>query len=354
MLKSSSTLLKLALLTLLFIFMAPLEMEAQRMGHRASRSQMGRSSVQTSRPSSKPAARPSSRPSSTRPSTSNRSSINGGYQKSTTRNITRPPSGQASSGRPSNRAVTTDRSTSKVTRPANTREASDRGQNAGNRVSDRSNNRVNVDNSRRGNANINIDNSRTVNVNRGNTYVRTSPRVYVRPPYVWGGFHFYCHSPYYWHPYRPYYWGPVWHPWGFFVATLATTAIIVSVTSDSGNQEDYHYEEGNYYLRTEDGFEVVQAPVGATVGEIPETAQKVEVTENTYNYYYGGAYYEKNAEGYTVVPATAGTIVPHLPEGGEEVKVGDRTYVQFGETYYQPIQVDGKDMYEIVEVKPED
>jgi hypothetical protein len=175
----------------------------------------------------------------------------------------------------------------------------------------------------------------------------------VRPPYVWGGFHFYCHSPYYWHPYQPYFWGPVWHPWGFFVTTLATTAIIVSITNDSGNQEEYHYEEGNYYLKTADGFEVVQAPVGATVPEIPDTAQKVEVTENTYNYYYGGAYYEKNAEGYTVVPATAGTIVPHLPEGGEEVKIGDRTYVKFGETYYQPIQVDGINMYEIVEVKPE-
>jgi len=99
---------------------------------------------------------------------------------------------------------------------------------------------------------------------------------------------------------------------------------------------------------------VVQAPVGATVNSIPEESEKVEVTENTYNYYYGGAYYEKNAEGYTVVPATAGTIVPHLPDGGEEVKVGDRTYVKFGETYYQPIQVDGKDMYEIVEVRPED
>ena len=183
--------------------------------------------------------------------------------------------------------------------------------------------------------------------------MRASPRVYRRPPYVWGGFHFYCHRPYFWHPYTPWFWGPVWHPWGFFVATLTTTAIIVSVTSDSGDEEEYHYEEGNYYLKTADGFEVVQAPVGATVESIPETAEKVEVTENTYNYYYGGAYYEKGAEGYTVVPATAGTIVPHLPEGGEEVKVGDRNYVKFGETYYQPIQVDGKNMYEIVEVTPE-
>lgn len=226
-----------------------------------------------------------------------------------------------------------------MTRPGTSREANrDRG-NAGNRVN--SGNRVN------------IDNSRNVTINNRNTYVRVSPRVYVRPPYVWGGYHFYCHSPYYWHPYSPWYWGPVWHPWGFFVATLATTAIIVSITSDAGSQEQYHYDQGNYYIKSDNGYEVVQAPVGATVSSIPDTAEKVQVTENTYNYYYGGAYYEKDAEGYTVVPATAGTIVPHLPEGGEEVKVGDRTYVKFGETYYQPIQVDGKEMYEIVEVKPE-
>lgn len=53
------------------------------------------------------------------------------------------------------------------------------------------------------------------------------------------------------------------------------------------------------------------------------------------------------------MPATAGTIVPNLPEGGEKVKMGDVTYVKFGETYYQPIELDGKPMYEIVEVKEE-
>ncbi len=343
---------KISLAALLLLFMTPTQLEAQRMGHRASRSSMSRPAA---RPSA-PAARPSSRPTqASRPSSSNRSSINGGYKKTPSRDISRPSTGQANRSAQTSRPANTDRSasglsdrssgvrTSEVSRPGNSREAN------GNRVN--SGNRVNVDNNRRGD--INIDNSRNLNVNRRNTVVVASPRVYVRPPYVWGGFHFYCHSPYYWHPYSAWYWGPVWHPWGFFVATLATTAIIVSVTNDNSTQDQYHYDQGNYYIKTDNGYEVVQAPVGATVNSIPDTAEKVQVTENTYNYYYGGAYYEKDAEGYTVVPATAGTIVPHLPEGGEEVKVGDRNYVKFGETYYQPIQVDGKDMYEIVEVQPE-
>jgi hypothetical protein len=212
-------------------------------------------------------------------------------------------------------------------------------------VKNNTRNRTNVDNSNR---NINIDNSRNVNINRGNTYVRSGGRAYVRPPYRYGGFGYYCHSPYFYHPYRPFYWGPVWHPWGFFVATIATTAIIVSVQS-----QQYHYDSGVYYVSSSGGYTVVQAPIGATVETIPKEAEVVEVNETTNNYYYGGAYYEKTDLGYTVVPATAGTIVPHLPEGGEEIKIGEQTYVKFGDTYYQPIQLDGEEAYEIVEVKEE-
>jgi hypothetical protein len=43
--------------------------------------------------------------------------------------------------------------------------------------------------------------------------------------------------------------------------------------------------------------------------------------------------------------------VEHLAEGGEEVKMGEVTYVKLGETYYQPIQQNGKNMYEVVNVE---
>jgi len=33
------------------------------------------------------------------------------------------------------------------------------------------------------------------------------------------------------------------------------------------------------------------------------------------------------------------------------VKIGDQTYVKFGETYYQPSQSNGKNVYEVVQVK---
>jgi hypothetical protein len=138
----------------------------------------------------------------------------------------------------------------------------------------------------------------------------------------------------------------MWHPWGFFVATIAATAIIVSV-----NNQKYYYDQGVYYVQSNGGYTVIEAPVGATVTVLPEGSQTVIVNETTNNYYYGGTYYEKTNEGYTVVPPTAGTVVESLPEGGEEIKIGDITYVKVGEVYYQPIEKDGKNLYEVVEVK---
>jgi hypothetical protein len=215
-----------------------------------------------------------------------------------------------------------------------------------------SGNKVNVDNSKR-NVNVNIDNSKDVKINNNrvvNNSVRPNGyRPYTRPPYRHGGFVYFSYRPYFYHPYTPFFWGPVWHPWGFFVAALATTAIIVSIEN-----AQYHYDQGVWYQPYNGGYQVVSAPVGGTITTLPPSAQTVVVNETVNNYYYGGDFYEKNEKGYSVVPATAGTIVPHLPEGGKEVKVGDQTYVQFGEVFYQPIQVDGKNMYEIVEVKKED
>ena len=41
----------------------------------------------------------------------------------------------------------------------------------------------------------------------------------------------------------------------------------------------------------------------------------------------------------------------YLPAVAEAFTIGDQKYVKFGETYDQPIEEDGKSMWEIVEVK---
>lgn len=205
-------------------------------------------------------------------------------------------------------------------------------------------NKVNIDNSKNTNVNINVNNSTHIN----NGYPRNSYKPYVRPPYYYGGVNYYCHFGYSYHPYKPFYWGPVWHPWGFFITAMAATAIIISVEN-----QQYHYDQGVYYVASNGGYTVVQAPVGATITTLPPNTQTVVVNETVNNYYYGGTYYEKSDKGYTVVPPTAGTVVEHLPEGAKEEKVGNQVYMKLGDVYYQPIKKDGKDMYEVVQVEKE-
>lgn len=195
--------------------------------------------------------------------------------------------------------------------------------------------------------NINVDNSKTINVNNShnsrNTFVRRNNiNTYHRPPYIYGGRRYYCYHPYFYHPFTPFYYGPLWHPWGFFVATMTVSTVIIAV-----NDVQYHYDNGVWYEPSTGGYTSVAAPVGGSVTTIPEGAENVTVN-NTTNYYYAGSFYEKDGEKYVVVAPPAGAIVEHLPEGGKEVEIGGQKYIQVGETYYQPIE---GDKYEVTQVE---
>jgi len=279
--------------------------------------------------------------------------------------------------------------------------------NSGNKTNNigSNNNRTNINNSTNNsnnNVNINIDNSKNVHVNNSrNTVVRPNYRPYPRPPYVYGGFHYRCYNPYFFHPYQPYVWGPAWHPWGFFITTIAVTAILISVDNIEpptyldmamvpayGNDyyalafqtakhgpffadlpeipwnnngwynapetvagDEYWYDAGVFYLKGDGGYTVVSAPIGAKIKTLPSGYETITLDDKTTNYYYGGTFYEKTSAGYTVVAPLAGSVVTNVSEGGEEVKLGEVTYVKLGETYYQPIKLDGKNKYEVVNVE---
>jgi hypothetical protein len=127
--------------------------------------------------------------------------------------------------------------------------------------------------------------------------------------------------------------------------------ISIDNAAEEAEEGQVYYDSGVYYTKSGDGYEVIQPPPGATIPSLPEGSETVVVNETTNNYYYAGTYYEKDDSGYVVVPPTAGTIVPNLPEGGEEIKIGDVTYVKIGGIYYQPVEVNGKEMYEVVDVE---
>jgi hypothetical protein len=149
--------------------------------------------------------------------------------------------------------------------------------------------------------------------------------------------------PYIYHPFVPFYWGPYWHPIGFFVATLTTAAIVISIEN-----EQYQYDEGVYYVQSSGGYKVVPAPVGATVSSLPSGYTTV-ITGGTTFYYFGGAYYTKiSTTSFKVVAPPEGATVTQLPEGSVEKEIDGKKYMVYNNTYYQPISQDGKDAYEVV------
>jgi hypothetical protein len=149
---------------------------------------------------------------------------------------------------------------------------------------------------------------------------------------------------YAYHPYHPYYWGHNWHPLGFFAATLATDAFLVS----AANQQ-YYYDEGVYYQPLSGGYSVVPAPVGATVSSLPP-GYETTMVGNDYYYYYGGAFYVDTGNGYQVVAAPYGAVVTQIPDGAIQQDINGQTYLVYNNTYYQPVSQNGTDAYEVVQV----
>jgi hypothetical protein len=130
-----------------------------------------------------------------------------------------------------------------------------------------------------------------------------------------------------------------WHPVGFFVATMAVTAIIVSA-----NNRQYHYDQGVYYVETDGGYKATSAPIGAKIPDLPDDTQSVVVGGVTY-YYYMGVFYKQGSDGYAVIEAPSGAMVSYLPDGNTTKTISGVTYYVYDGVYYQAKMVDGGTAY---------
>jgi Family of unknown function (DUF6515) len=172
-------------------------------------------------------------------------------------------------------------------------------------------------------------------------------RPYRRPPIVYNGRRYYTYHPYKPHLYIGFSYGPLWHPIGFFVSRLLTTAIIIDFENRA-----YHYDAGVFYAPYNGGYRVIPAPPGAYVPTIPQGYQQVAVGGQTY-YYFGGAFFIYDGTNYEVVAPPAGAVVYNLPVGATSVQIDNYEYMEYNDTYYQPIQINGQDAYEVVEMEPD-
>ena len=156
--------------------------------------------------------------------------------------------------------------------------------------------------------------------------------------------HVYGNHAYAFHAYHPYIWGPRWHPFGYFMGSLAADAFLFSIAG-----QQYYYDYGVYYQPSGNGYAVVAPPIGAVVSYLPDGYVTVQVGDALY-YYYGGAFYISMGNSYRVVPAPAGAIVYEIPEGAAEQVINGINYLLYNNTYYLPISQNGQDAYEVVEV----
>jgi len=177
----------------------------------------------------------------------------------------------------------------------------------------------------------NFNNDRDININNNTN---------VYHGYSYSGGH-----PYSYHSYSPYRWGAYWHPAGFFVATMFTAAVLISISN-----QNYYYYEGVYYSPSGSGYVVVQAPVNAEITVLPSDYTTVIVTPTTY-YYYGGVFYTLSGSSYVVVEAPIGAVVSNLPEGAEEVEINGVKLLKYNSAFFQPVSQNGDDAYEVVKVQ---
>jgi len=174
-----------------------------------------------------------------------------------------------------------------------------------------------------------------VNVQR-NVTVHENVNVYhnhYQPPHA-----------YVYHPYHPYYWGHNWHPVGFFAASLATDAILLSIAN-----QQYYYDQGVYYQPSSGGYAVVAAPTGALVSFLPPGYETTSVGNDEF-FYYGGTFYIDTGNGYQVVAAPVGAIVTQIPDGAVQQNINGESYLLYNNVYYQPISQDGQDAYQVVQL----
>ena len=122
----------------------------------------------------------------------------------------------------------------------------------------------------------------------------------------------------------------------------------------------YYYSGGVYYGQAPSGsgYQVVQAPAGAEVQQLPDQTINVNVKGDTYQYSNGAYYKEKPPEqkdgkpSYEVVKPPEGATVQQIPKDAKKEKIGGDDYFVYGTTYYKPFYSGSSVVYMVV-AKPD-
>lgn len=133
--------------------------------------------------------------------------------------------------------------------------------------------------------------------------------------------------------------------WGAAVTVVPAGAVVIN---------SYHFHNGIFYSKRNNGFVVVRPVRGVRIRILPVGYRTIILGPRTYYYYYG-TFYTKvvNAEEYEVVNAPEGAIVDALPDGYEVKTVNGNEYYVLDGVYYGEVDaadIDGGVGYKVVKM----
>jgi|GEM_PF-962229 len=113
------------------------------------------------------------------------------------------------------------------------------------------------------------------------------------------------------------------------------------------NGYNYYDCDGVYYKKDKDKYQVVPAPIGTKIKELPKNSVQFTMDGVPYYYYYGTFYAQVNDQ-YEVVEAPLGAEVDSIPDGYDKVMIDGQTYYTFDGVEYKAVMRNNVIWYQVI------
>jgi hypothetical protein len=110
---------------------------------------------------------------------------------------------------------------------------------------------------------------------------------------------------------------------------------------------NYYDCDGVYYKKDNDKYQVVAAPVGTRVKELPKNSLEFTLDGAPYYYYFGTFYVPVNGQ-FEIVEPPLGAEVDSIPDGYDKVMIDGQTYYTLEGIQYKAVLRDNAIWYQVI------
>ena len=121
--------------------------------------------------------------------------------------------------------------------------------------------------------------------------------------------------------------------WGAVVTTVPAGAVVVK-----SRRNPFHFHQGIYYARRNDGFVIVRPAAGVRVRILPVGYRTINVGPRSFYYYYGTFYTRaSSSDDFVVTDPPEGAVVDALPDGYQIKTVEGKEYYEIDGVYFAEV-----------------